>query len=60
MAYVDTLLFAGTNNVGYVEFFRIMSNTDNVENRIQIHQFDIHIKKEYEYEFHIWVFNEYR
>jgi hypothetical protein len=37
-----------------------MSNTDNVENRIQIHQFDIHIKKEYEYEFHIWVFNEYR
>jgi hypothetical protein len=26
-----------------------MSNTDNSENRIQIHPTDIHIKNEYEY-----------
>jgi hypothetical protein len=29
--------------------FRIMSNSDNIENRIRIHPSDIHIKNEYEY-----------
>jgi hypothetical protein len=28
---------------------RIMSNTDNIENQIQIHPSDIYIKNEYKY-----------
>jgi hypothetical protein len=32
----------------FCRIFRIMSNSDNTENRIRIHA-DIHIKNEYEY-----------
>jgi hypothetical protein len=35
----------------FFQIIRIMSNTDNVENRIKIHPFDIHIKNEYEYKY---------
>jgi hypothetical protein len=38
---------------------RIMSNTDNIENRIRIHPSNIHIKNEYEYSIHINVFTGY-
>jgi hypothetical protein len=33
----------------FCRIFRIMSNSDNIENRIRIHPSDIHIKNEYEY-----------
>jgi hypothetical protein len=36
-----------------------MSNMDNVENWIQIHSYDIHIKNEYKYVFYINVFSGY-
>jgi hypothetical protein len=39
--------------------FQIMSNTDNIENRIRIHPSDIHIKNEYETDIHISVFKGY-
>jgi hypothetical protein len=32
-----------------LDFCRIMSNTDNVENHIRIHPSDTNIKNEYEY-----------
>jgi hypothetical protein len=54
MVSMGTLFYADTNNVGYVGFcriIRIMSNTDNIENRIRIHPSDIHIKNEYEYRY---------
>jgi hypothetical protein len=31
------------------DFCPIMSNTDNIENRIRIYPSDIHMKNEYEY-----------
>jgi hypothetical protein len=33
----------------FCQIFRIMSNSDNIENRIRIHPYDIHIKNEYKY-----------
>jgi hypothetical protein len=33
----------------FCRIFRIMSNSDNIENRIRIHPSNIHIKNEYEY-----------
>jgi hypothetical protein len=36
-----------------------MSNTDNAENQIRMHPSNIHIKNEYEYEFHIDGFSGY-
>jgi hypothetical protein len=33
----------------FCQIIRIMSNTNNTENQIRIHPFDIHIKIEYEY-----------
>jgi hypothetical protein len=35
----------------FCRIIQIMSNSDNIENRIRIHPFDIHIKNEYEYEY---------
>jgi hypothetical protein len=35
----------------FCRIIQIMSNTDNIENRIRIHPSDIHIKNEYEYEY---------
>jgi hypothetical protein len=43
----------------FCRIFRIMSNSDNTENRIRIHPSDIHIKNEYEYDIHINVFSGY-
>jgi hypothetical protein len=33
----------------FSQIIQIMSNTDNIENRIRMHPSDIHIKNEYEY-----------
>jgi hypothetical protein len=33
----------------FCRLFRIMPNTDNIENQIRIHPSNIHIKNEYEY-----------
>jgi hypothetical protein len=33
----------------FCRIIQIMSNTDNIENRIRIHPFYIHIKNEYGY-----------
>jgi hypothetical protein len=33
----------------FFRILRIMSNSDNIENRIRIHPSDTHIKNEYEY-----------
>jgi hypothetical protein len=38
---------------------RIMSNTDNIENRIQIHPSDFHIKTNTNTDIHISVFSGY-
>jgi hypothetical protein len=35
----------------FYQMFRIMSNADNIENRIRIHPSKIHIKNEYEYRY---------
>jgi hypothetical protein len=35
----------------FCQMFQIMSNADNIENRIRIHPSNIHIKNEYEYEY---------
>jgi hypothetical protein len=35
----------------FCRIIRIMSSSDNIENRIRIHPSDIHIKNGYEYEY---------
>jgi hypothetical protein len=40
-----------SNMSDFCRIIRIMLNTDNTENRIQIYPFDIHIKIKYEYEY---------
>jgi hypothetical protein len=35
----------------FCRIIRIMSNSNNIENRIRIHPSDIHIKNEYGYEY---------
>jgi hypothetical protein len=52
MVYMGTLFFQIQIMSDMSEFcriIRIISNMDNIENRIRIHPSNIHIKNEYEY-----------
>jgi hypothetical protein len=49
MFSMGTLLLRIRIMSDFCRIFWIMSNSDNIENRIRIHPSDIHIKNEYEY-----------
>jgi hypothetical protein len=40
-----------SDTLDFCRIIRIMSNSDNIENRIRIHPSDTHIKSEYEYRY---------